>query len=140
GGPISGAWFDRVAGASGPVRGVVRALDTGKPLAGVSVGQVEYWGHPRCQTVTDKEGRYELLGLAKWNWYSLVVKPADGLYFQRRGGLAGTPGPGAPAGGTAAGGGGGGRGAGAGQGAGQPGAPARGEDHPLPRTPTATSR
>jgi hypothetical protein len=36
-----------------------------------------------------------LLGLAKGRWYSLVVKPADGLYFQRRADLQDTPGLGA---------------------------------------------
>ena len=47
------------------------------------------WG----TTVTDKEGRYELLGLAKPPNYKLKVKPPKGqLYFQREVELTDTPG------------------------------------------------
>jgi RNA polymerase sigma factor (sigma-70 family) len=75
-----GASFDHVALASRPVRGVVRDKATGKPLAGVSVG---HYSGDWPGALTDKEGRYELLGLVKGPHYSLVVKPPDGLYFQR---------------------------------------------------------
>jgi RNA polymerase sigma factor (sigma-70 family) len=89
-GHIHGASFDYLAFASRPLRGVVRDKATGKPLAGVSV-EVVYnrW----CKTVTDKEGRYELRGVAKWPRYDLAVKPADGqLYFHRKVELTDTPG------------------------------------------------
>jgi RNA polymerase sigma factor (sigma-70 family) len=86
---IYGATFDFVAAASRPIRGVVRDKATGKPLAGVSVGH--YHGDLPA-AVTDKEGRYELLGLAKGRQYVLEVKPADGLYFRRRVRLQDTPG------------------------------------------------
>jgi hypothetical protein len=35
------------------------------------------------EVFTDREGHYELLGLAKGQQYVLEVKPADGLYFRR---------------------------------------------------------
>jgi RNA polymerase sigma factor (sigma-70 family) len=78
-GDLYGASFDFLAVASRPIRGVVRDKATGKPLGGVSVGA----GSPSTRVVTDQEGRYELLGLAKAPTYVLTVKPADGLYFGR---------------------------------------------------------
>jgi protocatechuate 3,4-dioxygenase beta subunit len=87
---IHGASFDYVAAPSRPVRGVVRDKDTGKPLPGVSV---RGWTNPRCQAVTDPEGRYELLGLPKSPNYHLALKPAEGqLYFQRQADVSDTPG------------------------------------------------
>ena len=86
---IYGASFDYVAFASRPIRGVVRDKESGKPLAGVSIGH--YHNNPP-KTVTDKEGRYELLGLAKARQYMLDVRPADGLYFHRRVRLPDAPG------------------------------------------------
>jgi RNA polymerase sigma factor (sigma-70 family) len=80
---LHGASFDYLAAASRPIRGVVRDMDTGKPVAGVSVTG---WFNRFCKAVSDKEGRYELLGLAKSPDYDLRVKPAAGqLYFQRMG-------------------------------------------------------
>jgi RNA polymerase sigma factor (sigma-70 family) len=87
---VHGASFDYVAVASRPIRGVVRDKDTRKPLAGVSVGVASlggyiYYYEPQWMTVTDKEGRYELLGLAKSAIYVLAAKPPKGqLYFQRQ--------------------------------------------------------
>jgi RNA polymerase sigma factor (sigma-70 family) len=87
-----GASSDFVGHASRPVRGVVRDKETGKPLAGVSV---EHYHGQGPSALTDKEGRYELLGLAKTREYALNVKPADGLHFQRRIRFEDTPGLGA---------------------------------------------
>jgi RNA polymerase sigma factor (sigma-70 family) len=84
-----GASSDYVAHASRPIRGVVRDKETGKPLAGVSV---EHYHGQGPSALTDKEGRYELLGLAKGRQYSLVVKPPDGLYFRLPVRLQDTPG------------------------------------------------
>jgi RNA polymerase sigma factor (sigma-70 family) len=83
---VYGASFDHVAASSRPVRGVVRDKETGKPLAGASVEGGSKGGSDG-KAVTDKEGRYVLLGLAKAPRYELTVKPADGLHFQRRVGL-----------------------------------------------------
>jgi RNA polymerase sigma factor (sigma-70 family) len=92
--PIYGASFDYVGIASRPIRGVVRDQDTGKPLAGVHVEGGSKGGSD-SKALTDQEGRYELLGLAKAPRYTLVVKPADGLTLQRRVELQDTPGLGA---------------------------------------------
>jgi protocatechuate 3,4-dioxygenase beta subunit len=88
-GVAAGATADHVATASRPIRGVVRDQATGKPLAGATLF-LHWYFNPRYQeprrgkAVTDKEGRYELLGLAKAPNYNLIVKPARGqLYFQR---------------------------------------------------------
>src|SRR5262249_25706738 len=88
---IYGASFDYVAVASRPIRGVVRDKDTGKPVAGVTVTAL---GQMRAifKGVTDKNGRYELLGLPRSPRYLLELKPADGLHFQRWAELQGTPG------------------------------------------------
>jgi protocatechuate 3,4-dioxygenase beta subunit len=79
---IYGASFDYVAVASRPIRGVVRDKATGKPLAGVSV-EGGSKGGSNSPVITDREGRYELLGLAKSQRYEMTIKPADGLHFQR---------------------------------------------------------
>jgi RNA polymerase sigma factor (sigma-70 family) len=94
---VYGARFDYVGVASRPIRGVVRDKETGKPLAGAHVFQ-EYWVNPKYEVnqlhaITDKEGRYELLGLPKGPSYRLAVRPAAGqLYFQRHITLRDTPG------------------------------------------------
>jgi RNA polymerase sigma factor (sigma-70 family) len=86
---VYGASSDYVARTSRPIRGVVRARETGKPLAGVWVGAPgSSWGN----AVTDRKGRYQLLGWAKTADYSLLAKPADGLHFQRLVQLHDTPG------------------------------------------------
>lgn len=105
-GVISGTPVQHVAVASRPVRGVVRDKASGRPLAGATVfvaigggwwsssfdedpDEKLRWG----KTVTDKEGRYELLGLPKPPNYNLGVKPPKSqLYFTREVGLGDTPG------------------------------------------------
>jgi RNA polymerase sigma factor (sigma-70 family) len=83
---VYGASFDFVARPSRPIRGVVRDKETGKPLARASVEgkPTAYQIDGDCKTLTDKDGRYELLGMPKMESYWLVVKPADGLRFQRQ--------------------------------------------------------
>jgi protocatechuate 3,4-dioxygenase beta subunit len=97
-GVTAGPATDHVATASRPIRGVVRDKATGKPLAGATLF-LHWWANPRFEeprwgkVVTDKEGRYELLGLAKARDYNLIVKPARGqLYFQRHVQVQDTPG------------------------------------------------
>jgi RNA polymerase sigma factor (sigma-70 family) len=84
-----GASFEHLALASRPLRGAVRDKATGKPLSGVTVAHYHGQGP---EAVTNEEGRYELLGLVKGQKYSLVVRPADGLYFQRHIRFNDTPG------------------------------------------------
>jgi protocatechuate 3,4-dioxygenase beta subunit len=83
-GDVYGASFDCRAVASRPIRGVVRDRETRKPLAGVSVGiRVDFNPEPQWMTVTDQNGRYKLVGLARSPRYELAVKPPDGQsYFQ----------------------------------------------------------
>jgi protocatechuate 3,4-dioxygenase beta subunit len=90
---ISGAPADYQARASRPIRGVVRDQETGKPVAGVSVFR-DFWGITRWgKAVTDKEGHYELLGMAKAPAYALKVEPAKGQpYFSCNMRLEDTPG------------------------------------------------
>jgi protocatechuate 3,4-dioxygenase beta subunit len=84
----SGTKFEYQAVASRPVRGMVRDKDTGKPIPGATVSAGTAIG-----AVTDKEGRYELLGLAKGPEYGLMVTSAEGnLYFQRAVRVQDTPG------------------------------------------------
>jgi protocatechuate 3,4-dioxygenase beta subunit len=103
---ISGTPVQHVAAPSRPVRGAVRDKTTGKPLADATVyvnlemswwdsafeedlDEMLRWG----KTVTDKQGRYELLGLAKPPNHKLGVKPPKGqLYFKQVVGLRDTPG------------------------------------------------
>jgi RNA polymerase sigma factor (sigma-70 family) len=92
-GVISGTSVQCVAGASRPIRGVVRDKVTRQPLPGatVFVGSGFGWGNPDYRpdegfrwgkAITDKEGRYELFGLAKPPKYHLKVRPPKGqLYF-----------------------------------------------------------
>jgi RNA polymerase sigma factor (sigma-70 family) len=84
-GGLHPASFDFLTTASRPIRGVVRDRASRKPLAGVSVQPCAgFTPMPGRVVVTDQEGRYELLGLAKTTRYELLVKPAGGLYFERR--------------------------------------------------------
>jgi hypothetical protein len=90
--------FEYHTAVSRPIRGVVRDKDTHKGLAGVTVFESgginpRYQEYSSPSAVTDKEGRYELLGLAKKASYLLAVKPADGqTYFQRKVRLDDNPG------------------------------------------------
>ena len=94
-GSIHAASFDYLAVASRPIRGVVREKATGKPIGGASleINLYRWRGHSRwAKAITDKEGRYELLGLDKLPSYPLEVKPPNGLHFQRSAELQDTPG------------------------------------------------
>jgi RNA polymerase sigma factor (sigma-70 family) len=75
-----GAAADYVAAASRPIRGVVRDKESGKPLVGVTVGSIR---GGFCNTLTDADGRYEILGFGKASTYHLELKAADGLHFGR---------------------------------------------------------
>jgi RNA polymerase sigma factor (sigma-70 family) len=72
-----GATFDHVARASRPVRGVVRDKATGKPVADVEIGS--FMGSQKI--LSDKDGRYQLLGIPQSGRYDLQVRPANGQPF-----------------------------------------------------------
>jgi RNA polymerase sigma factor (sigma-70 family) len=81
--PLDHVDVEVVAGPSKPIRGVVRAADTGRPLAGVWI----YGGKPGglipndtergIRAKTDAQGRFQLEGMPKGDAYGLVVFPRD---------------------------------------------------------------
>jgi hypothetical protein len=83
-----GANFDHTAALTRPIVGVVRDKDTGKPLAGVTVQSdkfagVNASGDSSVRTVTDKDGRYRLVGMPKAAGNIIKAAPAPGQpYFQ----------------------------------------------------------
>jgi RNA polymerase sigma factor (sigma-70 family) len=82
-----GTAFEYQAALSRPIRGLVRDKDTGNPLAGASVTS------GLCEALTDKEGRYELLGVPKSANYGVYLESPKGRhYFGRRATVADTPG------------------------------------------------
>jgi hypothetical protein len=74
------ATVEIVAGPTKPITGVVRAKDTGKPLAGVIVdGGVQMVTDVRGET--DQHGQYRLVGLPKAAKYSLMISPIEGQNY-----------------------------------------------------------
>jgi len=67
------AWVELIVEPTKPIEGTVRAKDTGKPLAGVVVYGQEETYHRRVRAVTDRQGRYRLVGLPKRSQYELTV-------------------------------------------------------------------
>jgi RNA polymerase sigma factor (sigma-70 family) len=81
------ASFDLVAVPGRTVRGCVTDAETGKPVAGLKVT-----GHGAgSRTVTDKDGRYEILGYAKGPKYTAYATPADGSRYFPAMGTSGDP-------------------------------------------------
>jgi RNA polymerase sigma factor (sigma-70 family) len=79
-----GPRFDHVVAPTMPIVGSVRAKDTGKPLAGVTIRTQlfsAYGFHDRdhyIRTTTDKDGRYRIVGLPRAAGHYLWVTPAAG--------------------------------------------------------------
>jgi RNA polymerase sigma factor (sigma-70 family) len=78
-----GATFEHLAAPSRPIVGVVRDKDTGKPLAGVTIQSDKFagsnvYGDGSVRTVTDKEGRYRLVGMPKGKGNVIKAAPAPG--------------------------------------------------------------
>ena len=82
-----GATFDHVASAGRPIVGVVRDLDTGKPLPGVTVRSYQFAefpvvGEEDLEATTDAEGRYRLEGMSPGPGNRIVAHPPiDEPYF-----------------------------------------------------------
>ncbi|HEY7330712.1 MAG TPA: sigma-70 family RNA polymerase sigma factor [Gemmataceae bacterium] len=84
--PVNEAAIEVLAGPTKPIEGTVRAKDTGKPLAGVSIYCNE---HSFCNThqvrlvraVTDDNGHYRLLGMPKSAQYELTVYAGAGQSY-----------------------------------------------------------
>ncbi len=88
-----GATFDHLAAPTRPIVGVVRDKDTGKPLAGVTIQSdkfagVNVSGDGSVHTITDKDGRYRLVGMPKGKGNTIKAAPAPGQpYLQAERGL-----------------------------------------------------
>jgi protocatechuate 3,4-dioxygenase beta subunit len=79
-----GATFDHVAGPTRPIEGLVRDLDTGRPLAGIMVHGAETpeaGSAENVQAITDAQGRYRLVGLPQGReGHVVAVPPLDFPY------------------------------------------------------------
>ena len=74
--PLHGSTFTHVVLPCKPIQGVVRQLNSDKPLAGVNIGtQFTRDDDPESRTTTDQEGRYKLTGLPR-GVHMLRVDPA----------------------------------------------------------------
>ena len=85
-----GATFDHVAAPTRPIVGTVRDKDTGKPLAGVTVESQQFagdnvGGDSSVRTVTDKDGRYRLVGMPKGKGNAIKAAPAPGQPYLQAG-------------------------------------------------------
>jgi RNA polymerase sigma factor (sigma-70 family) len=83
-----GATFEHTAAPTRPIVGVVRDKDTGKPLAGVTVQSDRFAGtntsgDGSVRTVTDKDGRYRLVGMPKGAGNTILAVPAAGQPYLR---------------------------------------------------------
>jgi protocatechuate 3,4-dioxygenase beta subunit len=76
---IYGATFDYVARLGRKIRGTIRDRDSGQPVPGV---RVDAWGLTSQHVISDRDGRYELPGVAKRDGYHLIAEPVLGQpYF-----------------------------------------------------------
>ena len=78
-----GTGCDHLAAPCRPIAGVVRDKDTGKPLAGVTIQSDKFAGtnvsgDGSVHTVTDKDGRYRLVGMPKGKGNVIKAAPAPG--------------------------------------------------------------
>ncbi len=93
-----GASFEHPAAPSRPIVGVVRDKDTGKPLAGIPVQSDKFAGvnangDSSVRTVTDKDGKYRLVGMPKGEGNIIKAAPAAGQpYFQAAQDVENSPG------------------------------------------------
>jgi RNA polymerase sigma factor (sigma-70 family) len=79
---IRPASFDHAAAPTRPVEGVVRDVDTGKPLAGVPVEATlpsagAHENREMLRTTTDREGRYRIVGLPRSPGQRVYVFPKE---------------------------------------------------------------
>jgi RNA polymerase sigma factor (sigma-70 family) len=76
---IYGRDFDHLAMPARMIVGTVRDKETGKPMSGVRISgnAVGVSGDTRVETYTDKQGRYQLVGLPKAARYQLLAWPGD---------------------------------------------------------------
>jgi RNA polymerase sigma factor (sigma-70 family) len=78
-----GATFEHLAAPGRPIIGAVRDKDTRVPLAGVTIQSHRFAGSntsgdSSVRTVTDKDGKYRLVGMAKAAGNAIKAAPATG--------------------------------------------------------------
>ena len=78
---LHGATFDYVATPSRTIEGVVRAKDTGRPLAGVRIAGFAQENRAQAGAITDQEGRFRLEGLPKFASYKVSAWPPPELPY-----------------------------------------------------------
>src|SRR5262245_57257441 len=84
--PADHAFLEVIALPAKPIEGVVRAKDTGKPLAGVEVAaRLTNTNHLVYQyaATTDKDGRYRIPSAPKGAEYEVQARPALGQPYLR---------------------------------------------------------
>jgi RNA polymerase sigma factor (sigma-70 family) len=84
-----GAAFEHSAAPTRPIVGVVRDKATNKPLEGVTIRSDKFagdnvHGDGRVQTVTDKEGKFRLLGMPKGEGNIIKAVPAPGQPYSQQ--------------------------------------------------------
>jgi len=77
--PLVGAQFERLAGPTKPITGIVRLKGTGKPLPGVHVLGTEPATWTEVSAITDDQGRFRLVGLPKAGSYEIRAAPRNGI-------------------------------------------------------------
>jgi hypothetical protein len=91
---VNGATFDYVAVPVRSIRGRVRDQVTGKPVAGVKMSVLQCVPG-QSTTLTDEDGRYEILGCPKGQGYLVKAQPPIGQpYFAASACTKETDGPG----------------------------------------------
>lgn len=80
--------FDHAAAPTRPIQGIVRDLDTGRPIAGVALGAAVYKEHELIpasgiEATSDDQGRYRLAGLPRSPAYRVFVDPAPGQPYPK---------------------------------------------------------
>ncbi len=81
---MHGATFNLPVGPNKPIRGTVRDKATGKPLAGIRINGTE--------TVTDKDGHFEIPGVRKAEQYHFSVGYQNAPYLMQWKTVGDTPG------------------------------------------------
>jgi RNA polymerase sigma factor (sigma-70 family) len=88
---LFGPTIEFVAVPGKTIAGRVTDHDTGKPIAGVRVNTIFGFGD-QAETVTDKDGRYQLEGVPKDRGYSVFAGHRDAGYLEAQGNATDAPG------------------------------------------------